>query len=122
MRAIKCISIAMLVSLGALWAADILAATLASRDLVNRVGCEDYLACLEARVSIGMTRQHVERSLVGFRSSEAYAAVEGGYVVSYGYWFGFIPPIPRYGLKYVGEVVVTYSDNGKVIKVSHWYN
>jgi hypothetical protein len=61
--------IAVIMFLGITWVADISVATLATRDLVNRVGRADFLAGLEERVSIGMTRQNVENVMLGFRRS-----------------------------------------------------
>jgi len=100
---------------------DSLIARRQSHTLRARLGSEDYLAGAEARIQPGMTRAEVEETISGFRRAENQRH-DKGHLVRYGYWFGFIPPIPGYGFKYAGEVEVLYSEEWTVIESSHWVN
>ena len=92
----------------------------ASRFL-TRVSSEEVFETLTAQISIGMSRKQVEEILAGYRSAEVTPR-DDGYLVSYGYWFGFLPPWGLYRLKFWGEIEVRYSPQGKVTKASYWYN
>jgi hypothetical protein len=100
--------------------ANTLVSAVLSRALAKRVGNDDYLAALERRISIGMQRREVEANLDWYRGS-VETKTERGLIVSYGYWFGFLPTTSS-GILYAGEVVVTYSSDERVLDASHWYN
>ena len=110
-----------LVALILLFTTDILVARKQSGDIEDRVGSADFLAALTTRIKPGMTRTRVEEILSGFRDREE-SREDGKLIAGYGYWFGFMPPLSRSGLKYVGEVIVTYDGGGRVIETSYWYN
>lgn len=86
-----------------------------------RTGTEDFLAALESRIPVGLPREQVELQLAGFREREIVQERDG-YIVGYGYWFGFLPPLSKSGMKYVGEVIVSYSVDDRVQSSSYWYN
>lgn len=88
---------------------------------MQRIGNGLVFEILSKRISAGMTEREVQGVLRGFREMEK-TSVDGSYVVSYGYWFGFLPPMSKSGLKYWGEVEVEYTLAGYVIESSYWYN
>lgn len=87
----------------------------------KRTGAEDFLTALESRIPVGLPREQVELQLVGFGEREIVQERDG-YIVGYGYWFGFLPPLSKSGMKYVGEVIVSYSVDDRVQSSSYWYN
>lgn len=114
------VSVAAILAL--LFIADWTVASIQSKSFDNRVGGSDILERLDSKVVKGATREEAERVLAGFREVKVTNNDEG-YQVSYGYWFGFLPPIRgRSGLKFVGEVVIVYSTDDRVVRSSYWYN
>jgi hypothetical protein len=92
-----------------------------SNSLDSRLESDNFIAALNRQIAPGMSRTEVERVLRGYRNMDV-SEEEGSSVVHYGYWFGFIPPIGMLELKYVGEVVVTYSGSDVVLESHFWIN
>lgn len=101
--------------------ADVLLAQWQLHALRKQVGNEDFLAALESRIKPGMRRIEVDEKVWGYRSIEVEASKDGD-IVGYGYWFGFIPPFSKSGVKFIGEVIVSFSADDRVSQSSHWYN
>lgn len=68
----------------------------------RQVGSEDFLAVLGSRIKPGMTRLEVDRVVEGYRTLEVENR-ESEEIIGYGYWFGFIPPFRKTGVKFAGE-------------------
>ena len=87
-----------------------------------RIGQYDILPALCEKVRPGMSLQEVERQLDGFRDSRIEPN-EGGFLKSYIYWFGIIPPFGGdLSFKLLGEVQVAFSSDQSAEKCSFWYN
>lgn len=89
---------------------------------VSQVGKADFLSALSERVSPGDSRQEAEVKLRGYRRLREETASDGRHIVAYEFWFGYLPPLTRSGLKFAGEVVVTYDSNWRVAESSSWEN
>lgn len=113
------IAVALLVCLTLL--ADWATAYSQARTVQQRLGNDDILAAFSRKVHPGMKRPEVESVLQGYRSRDAEER-DGELTVRYGYWFGFLPPLSSVQIKYLGEVVVTYSKEGRVLDSSYWLN
>jgi hypothetical protein len=101
--------------------ADVLLARWQLNSLRKQVGNEDFLAALDSTIKPGMRRIEVEERVRGYRTVEIEKREEGD-IIGYGYWFGFIPPFSKSGVKFTGEIVVSFSTDGRVSQSSHWYN
>jgi hypothetical protein len=118
----KRIGCSLLVVIVAVLLIDLALSAILSRVFIRQVGSDDYLGALERRISVGMSRIEAEGRLIGYRKAKEQVNEENGLTIAYGYWFGFLPPMSPYGIKYAGEVIVAYSPAGRVIDTSHWYN
>ncbi len=96
-------------------------AILQVKSYVRSIGNKNILLALEQRSKPGLTRKEVEKPIEGYREVRE-AKKDDALVVAYGYWFGIIPPLSMSGLKYVGEVELVYSQEGKVMKSWYWIN
>ena len=112
---------AILVSLISVLAADFFVVRLQINSMERRLGGRDFFERMTASLAPGMERTEAEDIIRGFRELDVDSE-EGKYSVRYGYWFGFIPPLSKSGLKFIGEVRVAYSTDGRLLEASYWYN
>lgn len=117
MKVIKYSLIAIIVIFGA----DVLLGRWQLSSLRKQVGNEDFLAALDRKIKPGMKQAEVEEIVKGYRTVEIEKRQEGD-IVGYGFWFGFVPPFSKSGVKFVGEIVVSFSIDERVSQSSHWYN
>lgn len=87
----------------------------------RRLGGRDFLERMTSSLKPGMKRFEVEGRIRGFREVNVQS-LDGAYLLSYGYWFGFMPPLSKSGFKFVGEVQVTYSSDHRLLEASCWNN
>lgn len=87
----------------------------------RRLGGRDFLERMTSSLEPGMRRSEVEGRIRGFRDIDVQF-LDNAYLVSYGYWFGFMPPLSKSGLKFVGEIQVTYSSDSRLLEASYWNN
>ncbi len=90
-------------------------------EIRNQVNGHDIIGAYASRLQTGITQENAESAIAGYRQISIYEA-GGETTVTYRFWYGFIPPLPVLRYKISGKISVTYSSEGKVSKVSHWYN